>query len=70
MWVLRQKSDGSLYLTFDKFRFVHPQLRGVWQYVGPQGNALTDHCVRMNENMGYYCMNDDEGGVQVLVLED
>ena len=70
MWSLRVKPDGSFFLTFDKFHRFTNNLRGSWQYVGPQGNTYTAHCVRMNKRSGYLCANDDEGSVRVLVLEN
>ena len=70
MWSLRQKPNGSFYLTYDRFRRHSWNLRGLWEYVGPQENSHTAHSVRMNRAAGYLCCNDDEGGVRVLVLEE
>lgn len=70
MWSLRRKQDGSFYLTYDRFRRFSNNFRGIWEYVGPQDNTYTHHCVRVNENAGHLTANDDEGGVRVLVLED
>jgi len=69
MWSLRQRSDGSFYLTFDRTRRFTYSLLGLWEYLGPQDNQLTAHCVRVNEKAGYLCCNDDQGAVRVLVLE-
>jgi hypothetical protein len=70
MWSLRQRDDGSFYLTYDRYRRFTNSMRGRWEYVGPQDSAYTAMCVRVNKDAGYTCCNDDEGGVRVLVLED
>lgn len=70
MWSLRQKENGEFYLTFDKFRRFTYNLRGLWEFVGPQDVAYTAKAVRVNRNAGLLCCNDDEGGVRVLVLEN
>lgn len=70
MWTVKQKQDGSFYLTYDKFRRFNPNHRGLWEWVGPQDSAQTAYCVRVNEKAGYICCNDDEGNVRVLVLEE
>ena len=69
MWSLRQKDNGEFYLTYDRNRYPNG-LRGLWEYLGPQSNAYTPYAVRVNENAGYLCANDDEGNVRVLVLTD
>ena len=70
MWSLRQKEDGSFFLTFDRYRRYSYNLRGTWEWIGPQGNEYTAYAKRVNENLGYLCANDDEGSVRILVLED
>lgn len=69
MWSLKQKQDGEIYLTYDRTRRFMHSYRGIWEFVGPQENAMTAHCVRVNEDAGLICANDDEGNVRVLVLE-
>ncbi len=69
MWSLRERKDGTLYLTYDRYRRFTNSLRGIWELVGKQGSTYTDHCVRVNQQAGYFCANDDEGNVRVLVLE-
>lgn len=69
MWSLRQKQDGTFYLTFDKFRRYTNALRGSWEFIGPQDSAYTTYCVRVNKQAGLMCCNDDEHNVRVLVLE-
>jgi hypothetical protein len=70
MWSLRQRQDGTFYLTFDRERRTTNKLRGLWEYVGKQGLQYTAHAVRANQEAGYYCVNDDEDGVRVLILEE
>lgn len=70
MWSLRQKQDGSMYLTYDKFRRFNSGFRGIWELIGPQGNRYTEYCIRVNEGRGLLTCPDDEGHVRVLVLED
>jgi hypothetical protein len=70
MWSLRQRKDGSFFLTYDRERRFTHNLRGTWEFVGPQGNTYTAKCVRTNSQRGLLCCNDDEGNVRVLVLED
>ena len=69
MWSLKVRNDGTLYLTFDRERRYTNSLRGVWVLVGPQAVSYTAHAVRINENAGLFCVDDDEGGVRCLVLE-
>jgi len=69
MWSLRQKQDGTFWLTYDRDRYYTNNLRGRWEFVGKQDSAYTAHCVRTNQKAGYPCVNDDEGNVRVLVLE-
>jgi hypothetical protein len=69
MWSARQKSDGEVYLTYDRYRFTR-DLRGLWEYLGPKDNTYTAYAVRVNQNAGYLCCADDEGNVRVLVLEE
>lgn len=70
MWVLKQKLDGTFCLFYDRHRRFNSNFRGLWEFIGQQGNAYTDHAVRVNRKAGYLCCNDSEGGVRVLVLED
>lgn len=70
MWSLRQKENNEFYLTFDKYRRYTIALRGIWEYLGQDGNVHTDHQVRINRAAGLLCAKDDEGGVRVLVLEE
>ena len=70
MWSLKQRNDGSIYLTYDRDRFFSRHLRGRWELVGPQNNVYTDYCVRVNSEQGLLTASDDEGNVRVLVLEN
>ena len=70
MWTLKQRNDGTFYLTYDRYKRHSHNSRGLWEWVGLQGNSYTDFAVRVNEQAGYVCLNDDEGAVRVLVLED
>jgi len=70
MMSMRQRNDGTFYLTWDRERRFTNNLRGLWVYVGPTNNALTDHCVHVNAQQGLYCLPDDEGNTHCLVLED
>lgn len=70
MWSLAQKEDGEIYLTYDKFRRYNYQYRGIWEFVGPQDNAYTAYAIRVNQNAGHICCNDDEGNVRVLILTE
>ena len=69
MWSLRLKDSGEFYLTYDRERRFTRDLRGRWEFLGEQSNAYIPHVIRTNENNGYLCCNDDEGGVRILVLE-
>jgi len=70
MWSLRQKQDGAFYLTYDRSRRLTQDLRGLWEWIGPQGSVHTAHAVLINQQAGLLCCNDDERGVRCLVLED
>lgn len=70
MWSLRQRNDGSMYLTFDKFRRYTHNLPGLWEFVGSQIHVDTPRLVEMNRRAGYLCCPDDEGGVRALVLTE
>lgn len=70
MWSLRQKEDGEFFLTFDRSRRFTNNLRGLWEYVGPQDVSYTTHAVKQNERNGLLCCKDDEGAVRVLILEN
>ena len=70
MWSLRQKNSGEFFLTYDRTRRFTSALRGLWEFVGPQGNIYTEKCVKANTARGLLCAPDDEGGVRVLVLEE
>lgn len=70
MWSLKEKDDGTIYLTYDRFRWFTNSLRGIWEPVGPIGAVYTNTAIRVNQRAGYLCCNDDEGNVRVLVLED
>lgn len=70
MWSLRQKKTGEFYLTYDRERRPSSSYRGSWEYVGPQSNTYTPYAIRVNQNAGLLCANDDEGNVRVLVLTD
>lgn len=70
MWSLRQRPDGTFYLTYDHSRrYSTSQLRGLWELVGPQEVTATNKAVQENKKQGYTHCNDDEGNVRVLVLE-
>lgn len=70
MWQLRQKPDGTIYLTYDRYRRYSHSFRGIWEFIGKQDSAYTARAVRMNQSAGLICANDDEGGVRVLVLTE
>jgi hypothetical protein len=71
MWSLRLRPDGkTFYLTFDISRRPSNKLRGEWVYVGRKIGTSTPECIRANERSGYFCVEDDQGCVRVLVLED
>lgn len=70
MWSLRTKSDSSFYLTYDKFRRFDNNLRGLWEFVGSQESLDTARLVKMNQQTGLLCCNDDEGNVRALVLTE
>lgn len=69
MWSLRQKQNGEFFLTYDRSRRYTNNLRGSWEFLGPQDNAYTPYAVRVNQRSGLLCAPDDEGNVRVLVLE-
>jgi hypothetical protein len=68
MWSLREKQDGSFYLTYDKDRWRTRDLRGLWEFVGATESEYTKYCVRVNRKAGLLCANDDQGNTRVLVL--
>lgn len=70
MWSLRQKQTGEFYLTYDKYRRFTNNLKGLWEHVGNQGTVMTTNAVRVNQEAGLLCCDDDEGGTRVLVLEE
>jgi hypothetical protein len=70
MWVLKQKDDGTIYLTWDRFRRMNHNLRGLWEPIGPIDNKYTEMAVRVNKRAGHLCCADDQGNMRVLVLED
>ena len=70
MWSLRQKVDGSFYLTYDKFRRHSYRLAGIWEHIGKIGSPGMEKIIEINRSAGYLCANDDEGGVRALVLEE
>ncbi len=70
MWSLRERNDGTFYLTYDGFRRFNNNLRGLWEVIGRQNHLNTAHLVRENQRRGYLCCNDDEGNVRALVLTE
>lgn len=70
MWSLRQKTTGEFYLTYDHSRRFTFNLRGIWEWIGPQGASATAKSISANKQAGYLIANDDEGGVRVLLLEE
>lgn len=70
MWSLKQRNDGTFYLTYDRTRRFDYNYRGIWEWIGVQGSAYTESVVRKNRAAGYICCEDDEGSVRILVLED
>jgi hypothetical protein len=70
MWSLRERNDGSMYLTYDKFRRYTHSLPGLWEFVGSQIHVETPRLIEMNRRAGYLVVNDDEGGVRALVLTE
>lgn len=77
MWTLKMRQDKSFYLNYDKTRrffqdglgYHSLNLPGQWELICHQGQTGTDHIVQVNKNAGYFCVNDDEGGVRALILE-
>lgn len=69
MWSLRNREDGTFYLTYDRDRWYTGRVRGLWELVGPRDAVSTIKAVAINQSQGYTCCNDDEGNVRVLVLE-
>ncbi len=70
MFSLRQRQDGSFFLTYDKFRYPDRNVRGLWELVGKQYKLETDRLVKINRKAGYMCCDDDEGNVRALILTD
>lgn len=70
MWSLRQKTDSSFYLTYDRDRWFNNRLPGIWELVGPKDSPETRHCVEINKRAGLLTADDDQGNSRVLVLED
>jgi hypothetical protein len=70
MWSLRERKDGSIYLTYDRDRRGTLQLRGLWEFIGWQSNEYVKYAVMVNESAGHLCCPDDEGAMRVLVLTD
>ncbi len=68
MWSLRQRNDGSFYLTYDGFRRYTHNMPGLWELVGPRNKAETSKFVDINQSAGYLCCPDDEGNMRALVL--
>lgn len=77
MWTIKQDKTG-FYLTFDKtrrfFQYAlghHSEnLPGQWELIGRTRDVETDYLVRVNQEAGYYCLADDEGGVRALILTE
>jgi hypothetical protein len=69
MWVIKQKKSGEFYLTYDRERRLSYNLRGLWEYICPQDSTQASYLIRVNQEAGYLCCNDDENGVRMLVLE-
>jgi hypothetical protein len=70
MWCLKQKLDGTIYLTYDRYYRYTRNVPGIWELVGSKNDPLVHHCVRMNRKAGYLCCDDDEGQTRVLVLTE
>lgn len=70
MFRLKQKPDGTIYLTYDRFYRYSHNMPGRWEIIGPIGTTLTNYCVRVNQKAGYLCCDDDEGQTRVLVLTE
>lgn len=68
MWSLRQKQDGEIYLTYDRFRYRSFNDPGLWEIVGPKNKFETTRFVEVNRAAGYLCCPDDEGNMRALVL--
>ena len=68
MWSLRQRTDESFYLTWDRFHRYNYNLPGLWELVGPKNKAETTRFVEINRAAGYLCCGDDEGNMRALVL--
>lgn len=69
MWSLRQKDDGSFYVTYDRDRRYDNRVPGIWELVGPSDLTQTILCVAINRRNGLLCAKDDQGNMRVLVLE-
>lgn len=70
MWTLKQKPNGTFYLTWDYKRKFDQNYRGIWEYVCSQEALSRARLVRANKEQGYLVANDDEGSVRVLVLTE
>ena len=70
MFSLRQRKDGSFYLTWDKERYPTNTLRGYWAWIGAKGAVSTEKSIRVNQEMGRLICDDDEGGTRTLILEE
>lgn len=69
MWSLRVRPDNTVYLTFDRDRRPTNQLRGRWELIAMQNATETNKIIWVNTKSGYLCVDDDQGGVRMLVLE-
>lgn len=69
MWFLKQKKTGEFYLSRDGYSRFNGNLRGMWEYICQQDGFYASYLVRVNQEAGYLCCNDDENGIRLLVLE-
>lgn len=69
MWSLRNK-DGKTYLTWDRYRWVNNNYRGIWELLGPKHKIETEHLANINRQAGYLVCDDDEGGIRALIFAE
>ena len=70
MWTLKVRQDGSVFLSYDRTRRFNPRFRGLWEYIGPRDHEDIGRIIEVNEAAGVMCVEDDRGGVRMLVLKD
>lgn len=69
MWVVRQKTSGEFYLSYDPESRRNGK-RGLWEWIGAQKDLEIEKYIRANQQQGYMVLKDNEGGVRAFILED